>query len=134
MKFTVATFVTLVAAAAAMPSSEKAPQISQKSLKKIDETKNKCGDATVNCCVNVPKDTEAPKYDGLSGLLHDLLAPDTDAYCQASSNQGLLGLGLQGLLGGNKDHICDTKGVTYVCCNGGECNIPTDDKEKEDDY
>lgn len=101
MKFTVATFVTLVAAAAAMPSSEKAPQISQKSLKKIEETQGKCGDAVVNCCIDVPKDSHAPKYDGLGGIISGLLNADSDAYCSPSSTQGLLSLGLQNLLGGN---------------------------------
>ncbi len=102
MKFTVATFVALVAAAAAMPSSEQAPKISQKSLKKIEETQGKCGDANVNCCVKAEETEETQEYDGLAGILKNLLAPDTDAFCTQASSQGTLALNLlPNLIGGN---------------------------------
>ncbi|OJJ00869.1 hypothetical protein ASPVEDRAFT_82421 [Aspergillus versicolor CBS 583.65] len=135
MKFTVATFVALVAAATAMPSYEQAPKISQASLKKIEETENKCGDANVNCCISVPKDTNAQKYDGLAGLISDVLSPDSNAYCAQASNPGVIPLDLlPDLLGGNKGHLCDNTDVTYVCCAGGECHLPEEKKDGKEAF
>lgn len=94
MKFTVATFVALVAAATAMPSYEQAPKISQTSLKKIEETQGKCGDANVTCCVAAPKNSKSQKFDGLAGLISGVLSPEDDAYCAQATEQGNLPLDL----------------------------------------
>lgn len=91
MKFTLATFVTLVAAGAAAPSPQaEGPSISQEGKNKLDQYSHQCGDIkNINCCITV-KDTEKKnQLLGIPGWLGATLnsqSDDNDDICRSATN------------------------------------------------
>ncbi|KAL4752901.1 hypothetical protein BDW72DRAFT_191665 [Aspergillus terricola var. indicus] len=123
MQFVLATFLTLVAATAARPGREDPKNVvTQHSVKNLSELQNKCGDMTINCCVNIPEDDHSKKFQGLGGLLDELLAGDVRQYCSPAHSSGVIPIDLANLLGTQEDHICDIPNVTYACCTDGKCD------------
>ncbi|KAI9371086.1 hypothetical protein BJX61DRAFT_512751 [Aspergillus egyptiacus] len=121
MKFTFATFVTLVAAVAAMPQKSENNVKQQSKKQDIDALQAKCGDLEVNCCI----DTGDKKSSVEAALNLELLPifPDQNNICSPIHAQGLLGLDLGNLLGVKPEtHVCDVPNAQYMCCSGkGGC-------------
>ncbi|KAL3483447.1 hypothetical protein BJX62DRAFT_244878 [Aspergillus germanicus] len=112
MRFTIATFVTLVLAVAAMPQKIE-NNIKQASTKQdIDK--------------------------GLNLLDHLLdLSPDNKAYCSPYASNGLIPINLGQLLALETDtRFCDGPQVTYACYTESECREigNKDDEGKDNAY
>ncbi|KAL2783850.1 hypothetical protein BJX66DRAFT_344584 [Aspergillus keveii] len=136
MQFTLATFITLVAAVAAMPQQKTENSVKQASTKQdIDVLQNKCGDLIVNCCIIHNKDDHSEK--GLNLLNNALgLNPPNNAYCSPYASQGVIPINLGQLLGfGTDSKVCDVPNVTYACCTESECTeIGEYEEAAKDDY
>ncbi|KAL2842906.1 hypothetical protein BJY01DRAFT_248861 [Aspergillus pseudoustus] len=137
MQFTLATFVTLVAAVAAMPQKTENNVHQSSNKEDLDVLQAKCGDLIVNCCVVVDKDEHNQK--GLN-LLNNIIPIDSDkaSHCSPFSSNSILGLNLAQLLALEPDEkLCNVPGVTYACCDGGKCEeigSEVNDDEKKRDY
>ncbi|KAJ0421263.1 hypothetical protein BJY00DRAFT_312176 [Aspergillus carlsbadensis] len=136
MRFTIATFVTLVAAVAAMPQKTQNNVKQQSTKQDLDVLQNKCGDLIVNCCIIHNKDDHSEK--GLNLLNNALgLNPPNNAYCSPYASQGVIPINLGQLLGLDpNERVCDVPNVTYACCTESECHEIGDneDDKKDDDY
>lgn len=92
MKFTVSTFVTLVAAAAAAPSArEAATAVSQSNQKKLAEYETECPTVNINCCVPVNTENANPMGGGdqtyAAGLVGGLLDGLTELVSNAAGGE-----------------------------------------------
>ncbi|KAL2811221.1 hypothetical protein BJX63DRAFT_433515 [Aspergillus granulosus] len=114
MHFTLATFATLVAAVAAMPSQNKVNK------RNIDGLQEQCGDLIVNCCVVNVNDDHSD--GGITLINLPQLDQSENTYCSPTYENQFIGA-LALVLGYKEDdRFCDVPNVTYACCNGSECS------------
>ncbi|KAL2801527.1 hypothetical protein BJX63DRAFT_438751 [Aspergillus granulosus] len=118
MQFTLATFVTLIAAVVALPPQNNVHQ--KRNNQNLDALQAKCGDQEVNCCVVAESDDHSDNGFALFNLLHQDWSEPT--YCSPTYENSVMPAGLSLLLGLEADQrFCDVPSVTYACCSGSDC-------------